>query len=131
MSNLKCLVDQKEYRYCPVCEADRNKPTWYSMFCCENCKDIFTVLRDNSFGVISDEKAKEELNKLDLSEKDKMTEGVQNSIDKLLKIQAKGKIQNDVIESQLNIEVNEKQTNIKENVNESRNDTKGFLKKKK
>lgn len=84
MSNLTCLVDKKDYRYCPNCENDKYKPSWYSLFCCENCKNIFTILRDHSLGEITDEIAKEELQKLDLSEKDTFDKDIQTHIDKLL-----------------------------------------------
>ena len=41
-NNRKCICCNERYSYCPDCNgADRLKPSWYSEFCSETCKDLW------------------------------------------------------------------------------------------
>lgn len=42
--NRTCHLCGKKYSYCPSCNKDKMKPSWYALFCGEQCKDIDTVL---------------------------------------------------------------------------------------
>ncbi len=63
----KCVLCGNEYEYCPNCTKDRNKPTWYKLFDCENCHGIFNALNDYNFNLITKEDAQNILDKYDLS----------------------------------------------------------------
>lgn len=66
-NNRKCLVCGKEYRFCPSCAKDKNKPSWMTMYDTENCRAIFDALVDYNFGNISAVDAKAILDKCDLT----------------------------------------------------------------
>lgn len=48
-TNRTCYTCGKEYYYCFSCPDDA-RPTWSYMFCCEDCKDIFTALSEYNNG---------------------------------------------------------------------------------
>ena len=82
--NRECIICRHRYSFCPTCAADANKPTWMTIFCGENCKDIYTTLdgyRDNR---LSKEDAKEILNKLDLSPIEKLPKNFQDIFSELM-----------------------------------------------
>lgn len=66
-NNRKCILCKKEYNYCPNCNKDRNKPTWYRLYCSQACHDIFDILNNYNFKLITKEEAKMLLSKCDLS----------------------------------------------------------------
>lgn len=66
-NNRVCVVCNKQYRYCPSCNEDWNKPTWMVLFHDENCKNIYTYTNDYSHGDMTKEDAMTLLNKCDLS----------------------------------------------------------------
>lgn len=79
-----CCVCHQEHMYCPVCNPeDRNKPTWYFAYCSENCKDICAVTSDYECGRISANEAREQLDKLDLSQIANFGESYQKAIVKI------------------------------------------------
>lgn len=84
-NNRICKVDLKPYSYCPSCERDRNKPLWYSMFCCERCKTVFETLVNNTLKKTSDDETRKILSSLDLSDIDKFEPDIKNQINNLLK----------------------------------------------
>lgn len=65
-ANRKCFLCGNEYRYCPTCSEDRDKPSWYGMFCSEACKELNTILSENNFGRLSDEDASEKIKRMKL-----------------------------------------------------------------
>lgn len=69
-ANRICYMCNKSYHYCPTCAEDRNKPSWYNMFCSEVCKDLNDILSENNFGRISNEDASELLKKICIPEID-------------------------------------------------------------
>lgn len=42
--NRTCHLCGKKYAYCPSCNKDKMKPSWYALFCGEQCKEINDVL---------------------------------------------------------------------------------------
>lgn len=66
-NNRTCSVCGKHYSYCNNCSSDNSKPSWMTMFCSENCKDLFMTATDYFAGEITPSKAKAVLNKLDIS----------------------------------------------------------------
>ena len=62
-----CAVCYKSYEYCPVCGKDKDKPTWMFTFCSENCHDIYLVTSSYANHKLTANKAKNRLDKLDLS----------------------------------------------------------------
>lgn len=83
-NNHKCIVCGKEYRYCPNCLEYDKLPRWMSLFCGDNCHDVFQVACDFENGLLTKETAKEKLNKLDITERKKYRNSLKNSIDKIL-----------------------------------------------
>lgn len=83
-NNHKCIVCGKEYRFCPNCTEFDKMPRWMSLFCGDNCHDVFAVANDYEGGILTKEKAAEELKKLDLSARDKYHDSLKNSVDKIL-----------------------------------------------
>lgn len=84
-----CCVCHREYSFCPVCNLeDRLKPTWYFAYCSENCKDIYNITSSFEDGCITDIKAKEKLEELDLSRKEYFGESYKNSIASIMKAKA-------------------------------------------
>lgn len=55
--NRTCYTCGKEYRYCPDCVEDADKPTWMSLFESENCRTIFNTLTAYNADEISAEDA--------------------------------------------------------------------------
>lgn len=65
--NRTCCICKKKYSYCPTCMADAKKPTWMILFCGENCRDLYNVLNDYNYKLLSKEEAFDKLKGLDLS----------------------------------------------------------------
>lgn len=78
-----CSTCRSEYRFCPRCNEDKDKPNWYFAFCSENCKDIYDVTSNYGWGNISAKEAKERISKLDLSKIENFGESYQNTIAKI------------------------------------------------
>lgn len=75
-----CAVCYKSYEYCPVCGKDKDKPTWMFTFCSENCHDIYLVTSSYANHKLTANKAKNRLDKLDLSGLDNFGGSYQNVI---------------------------------------------------
>ena len=65
----RCIVCGDTYSYCNHCAADQKKPTWYGIFCSENCKEVYDTTLKYGEGLLSQEEAREVLSELDLSKK--------------------------------------------------------------
>lgn len=80
----KCLLCQKEYKYCPYCAEDAYKPKWMFLFHDENCSEIFDVLQRHEQNFYTDEEAIQRLKKLDLTVLENSTQSVKNQVQKIL-----------------------------------------------
>jgi len=57
----KCILDSKQYNYCPHCNHDNPNETWRYLFCSENCREIYKILEDWTGKKISSDDAKQKL----------------------------------------------------------------------
>lgn len=79
-----CSVCHQNYRYCPQCQEDQLKPTWYFAFCHENCRDIYDIASSFEDGRIDANTAKIQLEKLDLSKIDNFGESYKKTINRIM-----------------------------------------------
>ena len=87
----KCLCCDEKYSYCPSCGSDRLKPTWYSSFCCEACKDLWETLSKYSMGFIDKKDAVAIIKGLSLKDNSHYVECVQRDMAKVLAEEPKPK----------------------------------------
>lgn len=65
--NKTCIACKTKYSYCPTCSrADALKPTWYSEFCSEPCKDIWTTATKYNMNMLTKDEAKAIISNIDL-----------------------------------------------------------------
>lgn len=83
--NRTCCICGQPYHFCPVCNSeDAGKPTWYFVFCSENCKNIYNVCTDWRDGNISKEKASEKIAKLNIDGLENFADATKYQIKELL-----------------------------------------------
>ena len=82
--NKVCHVCGKEYHYCPTCPRDAMKPSWYTLFCSDQCKDIDDVLSKHTYKRITDVKAAKELLALGADAMNVKDEAIRAHIDNIL-----------------------------------------------
>ena len=83
----ECLTCGTEYSYCPNC--NRNEPSWKAEFHNANCKNIFQICTQYNVGLLTKEKAREELNSCDLTNKGNFAECVQRDLNNIFEEDAK------------------------------------------
>ena len=66
----KCIVCGEAYSYCPRCGEDLNKPSWYGIFCSDNCREIYDTTLKYAECLLTKAEAKAALNKLDITKKE-------------------------------------------------------------
>ena len=84
MSTRTCAVCGTTYSYCPTCERDRFKPSWYMTFHDENCREIWRVLSSYGCELISAEECAKQLEACDLSKKNSFAPAIKDQIEKIL-----------------------------------------------
>lgn len=62
--NRTCLLCGQKYSYCPHCDRDKLKPTWYFVFCSDKCNQLDSILSNNTAGHTTLAKAKKEISKV-------------------------------------------------------------------
>ena len=83
--NRKCLACQTKYSYCPTCSrADAIAPSWKSEFCCEACKDMWTVLVKFNMNMLTKSEARDIIETLDLKPIDSYVDCVQRDYNKIM-----------------------------------------------
>lgn len=88
--NRKCICCNTVYSYCPSCSGpDRLKPSWYSEFCCESCKDLWSTATKFNMGLIDKAEAKNIISNLSLKDKSEYVNSVQRDIEHILKEEPK------------------------------------------
>ena len=115
-----CTVCRGGYKYCPHCDKDNDKPTWYFSFCKENCHDIYEVASRFENKQIDANTAKEKLDKLDLSRLDNFGFSYKKSIERINKEatpvpQPEAVIVAESVENEIK-EENTDETTVEENV---------------
>ena len=83
--NRLCKTCGKPYYYCPTCDSDL-KPSWFTMWDSERCKDIFLLLSNEFGGNITTEETKNQLKELNVNIKDlsEFVEPIQKHIDRVV-----------------------------------------------
>lgn len=83
--NRTCICCETQYSYCPNCGGtDRLKPSWYSEFCSEECKDIWDAATRYNMQLMSKQEAKSALSKYDLADVSKYVACVQRDLANIL-----------------------------------------------
>lgn len=80
----KCIVDAKNYNYCPHCKDNPNE-TWRFLFCSENCRDIYHTLEDWVAKKITSDVAREQLNNYTLPPLESMKTALRMNIQQIYK----------------------------------------------
>jgi hypothetical protein len=114
------VICGQKYHFCPRCNSDAGKPTWYHIFDGENCHDIYEVCTQYRDKEIDAETAYNLISKLDLSKIENFAESTQLQIEEIKKLHAE------------KIEVPEKHVEKKEFVQKAEhnaNNVKDFKKK--
>lgn len=66
-SNRICFLCGKKYSYCNTCGTDINKPSWYTMWCSEDCKNLDQILAAHTMKQNTTEEAKKKIEDLKLN----------------------------------------------------------------
>lgn len=67
-NNRVCFLCGQNYHYCPTCYPDTNKPSWYAMWCSEECKKLDNILAAHTMKHITTKEAKEKIEELKLKD---------------------------------------------------------------
>lgn len=78
-----CFCCGKAYHYCPHCDVDRNKPSWYFIFDSDNCRKVFDACQRYSTGECNAEQTRQKLDKCDLTNKSDFLPDVLGVIEKV------------------------------------------------
>lgn len=81
--NRECYLCGQDYKYCPTCSQDKNKPSWMSEFHSENCKNIFQICTEFNLGIVEKYEAQAALEQCDLSNKENFKSFVQRDIENI------------------------------------------------
>ena len=83
--NRTCICCGTTYEYCPTCGGqDRMKPAWYSEFCSEECKELWTAATKFNMNMLSKEEAQEIILDLKLKPHAEYVECVQRDLTNIL-----------------------------------------------
>lgn len=85
MANLNrtCCLCGTKYSYCPSCTTDRNKPSWMTVFCSENCRNIYNTTTKYGMKKISAVEAKKDLDVCGLSNKEQFNAHAKKMLDEI------------------------------------------------
>ena len=122
-----CSCCGREYRFCPRCYEDKDKPYWYFCFCSDNCKNIYETTSNFENGDIDADEATAQLDKLDLSEINRFGESYKSSINKIMKTISTKKKTSDISISET--KVNNQENNIEDITSNSIDNEEKVLKK--
>lgn len=88
--NRTCICCGTQYEYCPTCGGqDRMKPAWYSEFCSEECKELWTAATKFNMNMLSKKEAQEIILDLKLKPHTEYAECVQRDLENILKEEPK------------------------------------------
>lgn len=82
--NRTCLACSTKYSYCPTCGTDKNKPSWHSQFCSENCMTLWTTATKFNMEMLSKAEAKEIISELNLKDHSEYVTCVQRDLSVIL-----------------------------------------------
>lgn len=90
--NRKCTACGTKYSFCPDCSrADALKPSWYSEFCGESCKDLWLTLTRYNMNRITKSEAKSIISELDIKPIDSYVDCVKRDYAKIIAEEKKSK----------------------------------------
>lgn len=98
-NNRICVCCSTEYRYCNSCSEDKTKPSWYSIYCSENCKKLFHATSSYFAKTASIEEIKVRFDDCDLSYKHKLKPKFIEAIDNVYNVETKTEILNEVTDA--------------------------------
>ena len=110
-SNRICFLCGKKYHYCPTCSADINKPSWYAMWCSEECKDLDRILAAHTMKQITTEEARKKIKDLNLKDAKFADENVEKHYNEIMN---EKEINNLLEENEVNNSINEESKADKE-----------------
>lgn len=105
--NKKCIICGKTYSYCPSCNHDVNKPSWYMIFDSENCKNIYDICVDYRDGVIDKQVAYEKLKDCDLSGLKDFASSTKKQIEEILNCKSTTTVDKTIKENKKDEKTNE------------------------
>lgn len=114
--NRTCYLCKTAYHFCPSCRENvaNPKPSWYTMFHSEKCKDTFMVLSDYFLKKVSKQEARNLLSKYDYSDISTYNESTQKQIQEIFAVEPEVEkaetLEEMVVEEKLNIETDVEQT---------------------
>lgn len=83
--NRQCTCCNTQYSYCPDCGgADRLKESWYSEFCCVECKDLWLTAIKYNMQLLTKEEAAKIISNLSLKDKSEYVDCVQRDLENIL-----------------------------------------------
>lgn len=68
-ANRKCTFCGNDYYYCGHCRDDINKPSWYTMWCSEQCKNLDKIIALHRMGKITTNEAQDKIKALNIDTK--------------------------------------------------------------
>lgn len=90
--NRKCFTCGKSYDFCPDCIGpDRLKPTWYSEFCCEDCKTLWETATKFNIGKLTKAEAKAIISALELKPAEQYVACIQRDLKNIMAEEPKPK----------------------------------------
>ena len=84
-NNRECICCGKQYRYCNTCADQITEPTWKTIYCSENCKNVFMTTTNYLAGDIDEEQARKNYEQCDLSGKENFKQRIIEVIDTIVK----------------------------------------------
>lgn len=90
--NRTCFICGNKYDYCPSCERDKMKPSWYALFCGDVCDNINDILSANTAKKITDKEASKRLKGIDFTSVKIKDNDVKRRIDELLRYKTKEEV---------------------------------------
>ena len=82
--NKKCILCGTEYKYCNGCRDYDDKPSWYNIYCSENCRTIFNTIVAAGDTITMIEAKRILVEECDLSNKDKFRPDMLKAMNKIL-----------------------------------------------
>ena len=79
-----CFICGNDYDYCPTCDRDRLKPSWYALFCCDSCHELNSVLSANTSGRLSLAEAQMKLKQLNFNKNEIKNDLTLSHIEKIM-----------------------------------------------
>lgn len=80
-NNKTCICCNKSYKYCSGCAEYAHLEPWHSIYCSDNCKEIFNAV--SMYQKVSTEETKKRLDKCDLSNKDNFHKNILKVVNEL------------------------------------------------